>query len=81
MVAGVEAAAAAGSSMAGGGALGAASGWLGGPAGEVIGVGAGLAVGAVIDWWVTARFKTSLTQELSTYLNNLEHDMIDSCGK
>jgi len=80
VAAGIEAAAAAGSSMAGGGALGAASGWLGGPAGEVIGVGAGLAVGAVIDWWVTERFKTSLTQELSTYLNDLEHAMIDNAA-
>jgi hypothetical protein len=76
--AGVEAATAGGSSMASGGALGAASGWLGGPLGAVIGVGTGLAVGAVVDWWVTAKFKAHLTEELTTYLDHLEHDLIEN---
>jgi len=78
VAAGVEAATTGGSSMAGGGAVGATSGWLGGPLGAVIGVGAGLAVGAVVDWWVTEKFKVNLTDELTTYLNNLEHDMIEN---
>lgn len=77
LVAGTEAAAAGGSSMASGGALGAAAGWLGGPAGEVIGVGVGLAIGVIIDWWLTDRFKANLTQELTGYLNTLESEMID----
>jgi hypothetical protein len=80
VAAGAEAAAAGGSSMAAGGGLGAASGWLGGPPGAIIGVGAGLAIGAVVDWWLTERFKTNLTQELTTYLNNLERDMLDSAA-
>jgi hypothetical protein len=75
--AGLEAAAAGGSSMAGGGALGGATGWLGGPAGAAIGVGAGLALGAIVDWWLTDDFKSHLTQELTRYLNNLERGMID----
>jgi hypothetical protein len=75
--AGLDAAAAGGSSMAGGGALGGAAGWLGGPAGAAIGVGAGLALGAIVDWWLTDEFKAKLTQELTRYLNNLERGMID----
>jgi hypothetical protein len=74
--AGVEAAAAGGSTTAGGATLGGAAGWLGGPLGAVVGVGAGLAVGAVVDWWVTDKFKAKLTDELTTYLDNLERDMI-----
>jgi hypothetical protein len=75
--AGLEAAAAGGSSMVGGGALGGAAGWLGGPAGAVIGVGAGMAVGAIVDWCLTDEFKANLTQELTRYLDNLERDMIN----
>jgi hypothetical protein len=56
--------------------VGGAAGWLGGPLGAVIGVGAGLAVGAAVDWWVTDKFKANLTEELTTYLDNLERDMI-----
>jgi hypothetical protein len=78
VAAGVEAATVGGSSMASGGAVGAASGWLGGPLGTVIGVGTGLAVGAVVDWWVTADFKANLTKELTVYLDNLEHDLIEN---
>jgi hypothetical protein len=77
VAAGVEAAAAGGSSTAGGATLGGAAGWLGGPLGAVIGVGAGLAVGAVVDWWVTDKFKANLTEQLTTYLDNLERDMIN----
>ncbi|HXY36321.1 MAG TPA: hypothetical protein VEI07_18940, partial [Planctomycetaceae bacterium] len=80
VAAGVEAAAAGGSSTAGGATLGGAAGWLGGPVGAVIGVGAGLAVGAVVDWWVTEKFKTHLTEELTTYLDNLERDIINGVG-
>jgi hypothetical protein len=78
VAAGIEAATAGGSSMAAGGAVGGASGWLGGPMGAAIGVGAGLAVGAVVDWWLTERFKLNLTQELTAYLDNLERDMIEN---
>ncbi len=78
VAAGVEAATAGGSSMASGGAVGATSGWLGGPLGAVIGVGTGLAVGAVVDWWVTAKFKANLTEELRTYLDHLEHDLLEN---
>jgi hypothetical protein len=78
VTAGVEAATVGGSSMASGGAVGATSGWLGGPLGAVIGVGTGLAVGAVVDWWITDKFKANLTEELTAYLNNLEHDLIEN---
>jgi hypothetical protein len=77
VTAGVGAATAGGSSAAGGGALGGAAGWLGGPAGAAIGVGVGLAIGALIDWWLTDRFKANLTTELTAYLDNLERDMIE----
>ena len=77
VLAGLEAAAAGGSSMAGGGAVGGAAGWLGGPAGAAIGVGAGLALGAFVDWWLTEEFKANLTEELTRYLDNLERGMID----
>jgi hypothetical protein len=80
VAAGLEAAAAGGSSTAGSAAVGGAAGWLGGPIGAVIGVGAGLAVGAVVDWWVTEKFKANLSQELTTYLDNLERDMVDGVG-
>ncbi len=78
VAAGLEAATAGGSSMASGGAVGATSGWLGGPLGAVIGVGTGLAVGAVVDWWVTEKFKAHLTEELTTYLDHLERDLIEN---
>jgi hypothetical protein len=77
VTAGVEAAAAGGSSTAGGATLGGAAGWLGGPLGAVIGVGSGLAVGAVVDWWVTDRFKTNLSEQMTAYLDNLERDLIN----
>ena len=76
VAAGVEAAAAGGSSTAAGGALGGATGWVGGPGGAVIGVGVGLVFGAIIDWWVTDKFKSYLTAELNGYLDNLERTMI-----
>ena len=75
MTAGVEAAAVGGSSMAGGGAIGGSAGWLGGPAGEVIAVGVGLVIGAIIDWWLTDKFKANLAKELTSYLDNLESEM------
>ena len=77
LLAGVEAAAAGGGVTAGGGALGGAAGWLGGPAGAVIGIGAGVAFGALVDWWMTDSFKAQLTEQLTAYLNNLERDLID----
>jgi hypothetical protein len=77
LLAGVEAAAIGGSSMASGGGLGFAAGSFGGPGGTVIGVGVGLAIGAVVDWWLTEQFQANLKQELSTYLVNLERHMID----
>jgi len=77
VTAGVEAAVAGGSTTASGGAVGGAAGWLGGPAGGVIGVGVGLVIGAIIDWWVTDKFKANVTAELTTYLENLERDMIE----
>jgi hypothetical protein len=77
MAAGVEATVAGGSSTAGGAAIGGGAGSAGGPAGAAVGVGVGIVIGAIIDWWLTDRFKTSLTSELTGYLNNLEHDMID----
>lgn len=63
--------------MAEGAVVGGAGGWLGGPGGAAIGFGAGVAVGVIIDWWVSKNFKSHLTEELTTYLNKLEHDMIE----
>jgi hypothetical protein len=77
LLAGVEAATVGGGTTAGGGVIGGAAGWLGGPAGAVIGIGLGITVGALIDWWMTDSFKAQLTEQLTAYLNNLERDLID----
>lgn len=59
-----------------GGAGGGAAGSLGGPAGTVIGVGVGLAVGCVVDWWMTEKFKNKLNTECTTFLDNAERQMV-----
>ena len=69
--------AAGGSAMAGGSASGGGIGAFGGPAGTVIGVGVGLAVGAAIEWWMTARFEAQLTELCDQFLDSVENQILD----
>lgn len=68
---------------AGGGATvtaataGGAGGSVAGPAGTVVGIGAGLVVGICIDWWCTAYFRAKLSGELAGYLDSVEHALVD----
>lgn len=40
--------------------------------GTIIGASVGLAVGIVIDWWMTDRFKEKMTDDLKTYIHELQ---------
>lgn len=68
--------------VAGGGTAGSfgvgggAAGSLGGPAGTVIAAGIGLAVGCVVDWWLTDSFKAKLRADCTTFLNDVERQMV-----
>lgn len=69
---------ASGSAVAGGAGVGAGGGGaLGGPVGMVIGFGAGIAVGAVIDWKMTDSFREKLERELTVYLDDLERSLLE----
>jgi hypothetical protein len=73
-------AAAAGGAMAGGVGSGGAAGSIGGPAGTVIGIGAGLVVGAAIDWWMTDRFKDKLIEQCNRFIDTVRDSLIDGAG-
>jgi hypothetical protein len=74
---GASAAAAGGGAMAGGAGGGATLGSLAGPAGTVVGIGAGLVVGAAIDWWMTDRFKDKLAEQCNRFLDSVRDQLID----
>jgi len=74
---GTSAAAAGGGAMAGGAGGGGAVGSLAGPAGTVIGIGAGLVVGAAIDWWMTENFKEKLAEQCNRFLDTVRDQLID----
>ncbi|MEO1618814.1 MAG: hypothetical protein AAFV88_23385 [Planctomycetota bacterium] len=59
------------SATVGASATGAGGGSLAGPVGTVVGFGAGLVVGLVIDWWMTERFEAKLRQKMHVYLDDL----------
>ena len=63
--------------MAGGAGGGGALGTLAGPAGTVIGIGAGLVVGAAIDWWMTDRFKEKLAEQCNRFIDTVRDQLID----
>jgi hypothetical protein len=63
------------SAAAGATATGGAVGTTAGPAGTVIGVGVGIAVSLIIDWWMTDSFKAKLHEQCGAYLHNLEREI------
>ncbi|KAA5544561.1 hypothetical protein FYK55_09590 [Roseiconus nitratireducens] len=65
------------SATVGASATGAGGGSLAGPVGTVVGFGAGLAVGLVIDWWMTERFEAELREQMHGYLDALHATLID----
>jgi hypothetical protein len=70
---GIEAGGAtAGSAVAGGGA-----GSLGGPAGTIIGIGVGLIVGAVVDWWLSSSFEQKVADQCNQFLDLIEQRLRD----
>ena len=48
-----------------------------GPAGTIIGVGVGIVVGCIIDWWMSNKFKEKLIKQCSEYLASLETEIIN----
>jgi hypothetical protein len=56
---------------------GGGGGSLGGPLGTIAGLGAGVVVGIGIDWWMTAQFREKTGQELSAYLEDVEHGLLE----
>jgi hypothetical protein len=77
---GASAAVAGGGAMAGGAGGGGAVGSVAGPAGTVIGIGAGIVVGAAIDWWMTEKFKEKLAEQCNRFLNTVRDQLIDGSG-
>ena len=78
---GASAAAAGGGAMAGGAGGGGAVGSLAGPAGTVVGIGAGLVVGAAIDWWMTENFKEKLAEQCNRFLDTVRDQLIDGTNQ
>ena len=78
---GASAAAAGGGAMAGGAGGGGTVGSLAGPAGTVIGIGAGLVVGAAIDWWMTENFKEKLAEQCNRFLDTVRDQLIDGTAQ
>ena len=78
---GASAAAAGGGAMAGGAGGGGTLGSLAGPAGTVVGIGAGLVVGAAIDWWMTDRFKDKLAEQCNRFLDSVRDQLIDGTSE
>jgi hypothetical protein len=67
----------AGGATLGGAAAGGGGGSLVGPVGTVIGLGAGLVVGAIVDWRMSKRFEAKVTEQCNWFLINLERNMRD----
>ncbi len=69
--------------LAGGGALGGATvgggtvGSFGGPVGTIVGLGIGIVIGGIVDWWMTENFKENMTSEIDKYLDSIEKLIIE----
>ena len=72
---------AAGGATAGGAAAGGGGGSLAGPAGTIIGLGVGVAVGAVIDWWMSERFEAKMTTQLNRFFDSVDGQLITGTPK
>jgi hypothetical protein len=65
------------SSTAAGGSAGSGAG----PVGTIVGVGVGLVVGAIVDWWLTDSFKQKLSDECHSFLDALEEHLLQGTSK
>jgi hypothetical protein len=72
---------AAGGATAAGAAAGGGGGSFAGPAGTVIGVGVGIAVGAAIDWWMSARFEEKMTLQLNGFFDSVGRRLMEGTGQ
>jgi hypothetical protein len=68
---------AAGGATAAGAAAGGGGGSLAGPAGTVIGLGVGIAAGAVVDWWMSERFEEKMTFQLNGFFDSVAHNIVE----
>jgi hypothetical protein len=71
----------AGGATVAGAAAGGGGGTLAGPAGTVIGLGVGFAVGAVVDWWMSEKFEAKMTEQLNGFFDNIEVTMLKGTEK
>ena len=67
----------AGGATVGGSAVGGGAGSLGGPAGAVIGIGVGLVVGAIVDWWLSRKFEAKIARQCNLFLDSVEQRLRD----
>ena len=49
--------------------------------GTVIGVGTGLVVGAIVDWWLTDQFKAKVEAQCNTFIDIVETRLRDGTDK
>ena len=66
----------AGGATVAGAAAGGGGGSLAGPAGTVIGLGVGFAVGAAVDWWMSEKFEAKMTDQLNGFFDNVDNHLI-----
>jgi hypothetical protein len=71
----------AGGATVAGAAAGGGGGSFAGPAGTVIGLGVGFAVGAVVDWWMSEKFEAKMTEQLNAFFDNVDHQLIQGSDK
>jgi len=65
-----------GSTAASAGAGGARIGSILPGKGTLVGLGVGLAVGILVDWWRTDEFRSKMSQELEGYLTAMKKDIV-----
>jgi hypothetical protein len=66
----------AGGATVAGAAAGGGGGSFAGPAGTIIGLGVGFAVGAVVDWWMSEKFEAKMTDQLNGFFDNVDTHLI-----
>ena len=76
----VAGSAVAGSATAAGATAGGGGGSAAGPLGTIVGIGVGFAVGAIVDWWMSEKFKERLSAQCMTFLDDLERDLVNGTG-
>jgi hypothetical protein len=67
---------AAGGATAAGAAAGGGGGSVVGPAGTIIGLGVGIAIGGVVDWWMSAKFEAKMTTQLNSFFDSVDSQLI-----